>query len=89
MNDNKLKAKLQAENMQLAAKNTLLEHALKQKDNLLKKTIKEKDTILQHIISEKDAEIDRWKNLYLIVTHRPHVKIESFCSSNAQLSNNL
>ena len=65
MIDNKLNAKLQEENMQLAARNTLLEHALKQKDHLLKKTIEEKDKILKHTISEKDAEIDRWKNLYL------------------------
>jgi transposase len=54
MNDNKLIAKLQEENMQLEAKNTILEKALQQKENLLK-----------HTVSEKDAEIDRWKQLYL------------------------
>jgi len=54
MKDNKLIAKLQEENMQLAAKNIMLEKALQQKENLL-----------QHTISEKDAEIDRWKHLYL------------------------
>jgi transposase len=54
MKDNKLIAILQEENMQLAAKNTMLEKALQQKENLL-----------QHTISEKDAEIDRWKHLYL------------------------
>ena len=54
MNNNKLIAKLQEENMQLEAKNTILEKALQQKENLLK-----------HTVSEKDAEIDRWKQLYL------------------------
>jgi len=54
MEDNKLIAKLQEENMQLEARNTLLEKALQQKENLLK-----------HTVSEKDAEIDRWKQLYL------------------------
>ena len=54
MKDNKLIAKLQEDNMQLAAKNIMLEKALQQKENLL-----------QHTISEKDAEIDRWKHLYL------------------------
>ena len=63
MDNNKLVSKLHEENIQLEAKNTMLEKALKQKDKILK-----------HTISEKDAEIERWKQLYLASSRRIYAK---------------
>jgi transposase len=74
MDNNKLVSKLHKENIQLEAKNTMLEIALKQKDKILK-----------HTISEKDAEIERWKQLYLASNRRIYAK-SSETSEQLQLN---